>query len=748
VFRAKGGFVVAEQPSTACFVLFRLWAAGRMPRGWRFRSAERDQFLCRILSSFAVALLISAFAGGVNAEGAGNTSLRGTVSSGGAGLAGYDVSLYARFAGPFGGAGVLGSAITGPNGEFEINYHLPRGPSSLSQPLLFVRAQSGAAMLASAIGQAPVAGPVVVNERTTVATGFAFAQFVDGLAIDGNRYGMLNAVRMAANMAQPATGDVAAVLALPPNGPETTALRTFNALANIVAQCVAAQAGCEALFDATTPPEGARPGNVLQAVANIAKYPWLNVAGLFDLSQTRPAYTPALDGPPDAWTLFLKFTGSFSSVQDENNLMNGPGAIAIDKMGYLWVADNYKPEAPSVPACAGERLLKFYPWGENFPGSPYFGGGLSGAGFGVSIAPNGLIWVGNFGFAGTGCPLPPANSVSVFTPEGQALSPDEGLTAGRISWPQSTVPDREGNIWIANCAADSVTVYPKGIAQGAFDVPIPPPAGANEKMKPFGIAIDHRGSAWVTGSFNSTLAVIGSEGKVDVIPPQAADGRVQLSRPMGVASDSRGNIWVANSDFMDVPCPPDIPRLGPATAPSIALFLRSPDHKPYPDSPFTGGGLTIPWGIAVDGNDTVWVANFGFPFDLAHPENAATWPAPNRVSHFCGADTARCPPTKRGVGKAISPDGTGYSSDALDRNTGVSIDPSGNVWLVNNWKPSPNLSNPGENSIVALVGAAAPLDTPLIGTPKSFDRRLNTGEGKLAEATRRVLGLLRPGGEH
>ena len=159
------------------------------------------------------------------------------------------------------------------------------------------------------------------------------------------------------------------------------------------------------------------PTNVLEAVANIAKYPWLNVAELFDLSLAQAVYGPALaQQPPDAWTLFLKFTGSFSSVQDENNLMNGPGAFAIDRKGFLWVNDNYVPQPPDKLACAGTRLLKFYPWGENFPGSPYFGGGLSGAGFGISIAPNGLIWVGNFGFAGTGCPLPPANSVSVFRP--------------------------------------------------------------------------------------------------------------------------------------------------------------------------------------------------------------------------------------------------------------------------------------------------------------------------------------------
>ena len=674
--------------------------------------------LRRILSGSTIVLLVLAVAGIPRAEGAKGASLRGTVESAGTGLAGYHVSLYAAEVASPGAGQVVGHAITGPVGEFAIDYDVPGGSSS-SQPLLFVRAERGAALLASVVGQAPVAGPVVVDERTTVATGFAFAQFVEGSAITGNRYGMLNAIGMARNMADPKTGTVADVLRLPPNGGETTALPTFNSLANIVAQCIATPSGCQALFAATTVPGAPSPSNVLQAVANIAKYPWLNVPTLFDLSLQRQVFAPALAGPPDAWTLFLKFTGSFSSVQDENNLMDGPGAFAIDERGFIWVNDNYIPQPPDKLACAGTRLLKFYPWGENVPGSPYFGGGLSGAGFGISIAPDGLIWVGNFGFAGAGCPLPPANSVSVFRPDGRPL-PQTPFTAGPISWPQSTVPDRQGNIWIANCAADSVTQYPKGQRHKAFEIPIPS-GNATAKMKPFAISIDHEGNAWATGSLNSTLAVIGPDGVViDVIPPEGPDGRTQLARPMGIASDSRGNIWVANSDFMDVPCPPGAPDLGPATASSIALFLRDPSRTPHASSPFTGGGITLPWGIAVDGNDTVWVANFGFPFDLAHPDTAPEWEAPNRVSHFCGVDTAKCPPTKRGVGKAISPDGTGYTSDALDRNTGIAIDPSGNVWLTNNWKPTPLVNNPGGNSIAVLIGVAAPSKTPLIGTPQSF----------------------------
>ena len=54
---------------------------------------------------------------------------------------------------------------------------------------------------------------------------------------------------------------------------------------------------------------------------------------------------------------------------------------------------------------------------------------------------------------------------------------------------------------------------------------------------------------------------------------------------------------------------------------------------------------------------------------------------------------------------AISPD-TGYTSDSLVRITAVAIDPSGNVWLASNWKKTPVHQNPGENSLVVIVGAA------------------------------------------
>lgn len=318
---------------------------------------------------------------------------------------------------------------------------------------------------------------------------------------------------------------------------------------------------------------------------------------------------------------------------------------------------------------------------------------------------------------------PPSNSVSAFLPNGQPVPRGEnGFTNGAISWPQATIPDRKGNIWIANCGSDSVTVYPDGNPPKAFNVPIP--VGQSGQMKPFALAMDHLGNAWVTGNINSTLAVIGPKGQnVDLNDRPATDKKVQISRPMGIASDSRGNIWVANSNWMDVPCGDAPLTLGPGTSPSVALFPRDNNRKPFQDSPFSGGGgLTIPWGIAVDGNDTVWVANFGFPFGTGPGNSSGDKGGLNRVSHFCGMDASKCPPSKQKVGAPISPDGTSYMTDALVRNTGLAIDPSGNVWLANNWKMKPIQGNPGGNSVVVMVGAAGPIKTPLVGTPVPFNQ--------------------------
>ena len=181
-------------------------------------------------------------------------TLQGKVESAGTGLPGYAVSLHASYVEHGPTWTLLGTGTSDSAGNFQLTYSIPPGLLSDRQPLLFIEAARGGVLLANAVGAASGApAAVVINDRTTVALGNAFAQFIDGAQISGNLYGMANAAHMAANLADPETGAVGVVLASMPNGIETSTLATFNTLANAVAACVSDEAHCAQLFAAATP---------------------------------------------------------------------------------------------------------------------------------------------------------------------------------------------------------------------------------------------------------------------------------------------------------------------------------------------------------------------------------------------------------------------------------------------------------------------------------------------------------------
>ncbi|HET8663233.1 MAG TPA: hypothetical protein VFM08_02865 [Nocardioides sp.] len=646
-------------------------------------------------------------------------------------MAGYRVTLFANYLGRGPHWARLDSDVSNSAGHFRLSYQL-RKTQFADSPLLFLQARRGKVLLASALGPAASVdgGSVTVNERTTVATGTAYARFVRGTRVDGNKYGMRNAAAMAANLADPSTGAVGAVLASVPNGSETSTLATFNSLTNVIDACIASRRSCLDLFAATAPPRRQPSRNVLQSVARIARYPsypdYRKVSGdpLFELSRRTPVNTPSLTTEPTNWLLFLKFTGGDYSTQDSDNLINGIGNFAIDAKGFAWGNDNAEPEPEGTIACAGERLLKFDPSGQPVPNTPYFGGGLSGVGYGITLDPDGHVWVGNFGFQDPPCFFRPGvrarhNSVSEFGPNGHPISGEHGYRAGNIRWPQGTISDRSGNIWLANCGNDTVTMYPHGNPAKAVNIPLgPTPPARRPQMKPFGLATDAHGNIWAVNNRGNSVSVISPHGKLLETLPGTYKGKTVLSHPVANAADLEGNMWVTNSDWLDSPCPTRT-QLGTAENPSITLF-RQDTRTPYPGSPFTGGGLTLPWGIAVDGADTVWAFNFGN--SPVEPDGSQPTDIPTGISRFCGIRTENCPRGLK-VGDPITP-GTGYRSDSLERITGAEIDPSGNIWITNNWKLDANpFVNPFGNSFVIAVGAAAPLKTPLIGPPVSFGGR-------------------------
>lgn len=102
----------------------------------------------------------------------------------------------------------------------------------------------------------------------------------------------------------------------------------------------------------------------------------------------------------------------------------------------------------------------------------------------------------------------------------------------------------------------------------------------------------------------------------------------------GLALDSNGNAWVASQN----------------------------DNKIYgirPDGTVIGGfggleqgGINGPWDVTVDGDDNLWVTNFG-PLQVLSNFTEV------RLSKLCGATLTNCPEHAR-VGTSISPT-SGYT---------------------------------------------------------------------------------------
>jgi len=597
----------------------------------------------------------------------------------------------------------IGEATTDTSGRFTVTYK-----KKSSSSIFFVKADVGDGVQFIAVLGSNLPASATVNELTTVAASYSMAQFLRTGVISGNSFGLQIAAGMNDNIVMSATGQSSPVLLNSPNADQTNSLRSTRSLANLLAACVADPTVTTSLFALTTPEGGPLPDNTAQALANLARDPGRHVDGIYELTLLSDLYTPPLAAMPDAWTVTVKINDSGSDAP--NFLISGPGNLAFDKRGYAWVTNNTVQGTP----CSGIFNLVFKPNGEpadggsGTPRSPLTGGGVLGGGFGVTIDSRGFGWFGNFGWGNrlqcTPDPIPsdPGNgSISRFTPSGVAMSQPSGYQGGPLR-AQGLGADASDNIWISSFENDRVYVFRRGNPQQS--VWVHPYHGA----APFDVAIASDGTAWVSntgglpfGEFPRSIAkyalVNGAlqEQFLHVLPE--ADGL------RGLSLDSHGNAWLA--------------ALG-----SNKIYLFGPDGTEL--GRFQGGGMCAPWDTAIDGEDNVWVANFG---PLQQGNNFT-----GRLTKLWGIH----PPPGHTVGEAISPP-SGYTVPSagsevllhngqplyglppapsclipMMRQTAVVIDQAGNIWSINNWKPDFDTDtqggNPGGDGIIIFVGLAAP----------------------------------------
>lgn len=633
--------------------------AGRSPRNLRRRAGWT--------TAAATLLTGAALAGGVlpgSARGAAPAELSGVVRIGTLPLGASRVVVYAAGS----RAPVrLGAGWTNTAGGFRVAYARPHGVG-----ILYVTATGTNRPAGSAVQLLGVAGTVqrparsvTINELTTVGAAYALNRFAAGPRISGMSPGLENAAATSANLVNPQTGAFGAVVTAAPNGGDTRTLRTLADLADILAGCThRGPIVCARLFAAARPPGGRAAATTLEAALDIARNPVHNAARIFSLPKTDD-YGPRLSVAPTAWVLSLVYRdGGF----------NGPGRMAFDSRGNVWVTNNFEPPYPGT--AAGRGLISLSPTGVPINASPVTGGGLEGVWWGIAIDQHNRIWTANYTGADTADFYSPdfigGDTVSEFNDAGVPISPT-GYTAGGLRAPQGLAVDRQGNIWIANHIGNSVTEYPHGDPAEARVYTSP------TLTLPFAIAIDAHGTKWIDD--NAISASIGGVTRIDasghVYPAIHGGG---LISPQGMAVDQRGNVWVAD--------------LG-----SNSVTEINPNGTINSRSPIKAKSLVGPWSVAVDGDGNIWVASF----------------IGETLTELCGANRSYCPPGVR-TGAAISPPARGFSNGGLEHLTAVQVDESGNVWVANNWT---TLSPPtGGNGLVEFIGLAAPVRTPLIGPPQ------------------------------
>jgi streptogramin lyase len=592
-------------------------------------------------------------------------SITGMVMGGSGAISGATVTLYEATT----TVSKLSSAVTDAGGNFVLYYIKPTN----SNALLYLTATGGTVAGASgpngAIKLSAVLGLVstdpmsaTINELTTVASAYSMAQFAGAAGISGPSPGLRNASSTVANLVDVQSGQLGTVIQNAANGSSTTTLATLNALADILAGCVESATpavSCGNLFAAVTPPGEAPPTDTWRATVLIALNPANNVNGIFKLIPASLPYTPAIGTLPDSWVLALRYTGGG---------MDAPGGMAIDAFGNVWTENNF--EFGSSPNMPGLAVTELGPNGAVLSANGFSGGGIFGPGWGISLDQTGNVWVGNF----------KGNSISKLDSTGSPLSPSTGFTQGNLANPQATVVDLLGSIWIANNdlggTTGSITVYLAGDPTKALNFT----AGGIDH--PFDIAIDATGNVWATNAFGNSVTKLNPTGLP--FPGSPFTGNASMLSPHGMGIDQEGNVWVANLGSED----------GSVVGTTVTELTSS--GAAAPNSPFTGGGIKGPWGLAIDGADHVWIANF----------------LGVSVSELCGTNTADCP---KGVstGQPISPPTGFLANGALQHLTAVRVDSSGNVWVCNNIADL--ATQAGGNAMVELIGIAAPVKTPQFG---------------------------------
>ncbi len=255
-----------------------------------------------------------------------------------------------------------------------------------------------------------------------------------------------------------------------------------------------------------------------------------------------------------------------------------------------------------------------------------------------------------------------------------------GITGmAEFSYPTGVAVDSQLNVYVADSNNSTIRkVAPDGttstFAGNGASGYVEGTGTAAAFNYPYGVAVDPQGFVYVADSANnrirkitpggatSTLAGNGMYGNVD--GTGGPTGTAQFSDPMGVAVDSQGTVYVADTGN---------DTIRKITPDGTTTTLAGNGDGGYADGPPTQAAFYDPWGIAVDAQGNVYVADvINYRIRKVAPDGTTSTLAGNGSMCDAGGYLAGC-----------YADGTGGPSGtaAFNYPIGVAVDDQGYVYV-------------------------------------------------------------------
>ncbi len=308
-------------------------------------------------------------------------------------------------------------------------------------------------------------------------------------------------------------------------------------------------------------------------------------------------------------------------------LFNGPGGVAVDSAGNVYVADSGNSTIRKVTGGGVVTTLA------GTPGQSGSADGTGGAAqfydpSGVAVDGGGNVYVADLDKE---CIRKVTSAGVVTTLAGSAIrvvmsggvvtmqtgSADGAGAAAQFYDPYSVAVDGAGNVYVADSGNSTLRKVTSGgvvttLAGSPGQSGSADGAGGGARFDfPHGVAVDGAGNVYVADSGNSTLRKMTGGGMVTTLAgsagqPGSADSAGSAARfdqPYGAAVDSMGNVYVADTYNH---------TLRKVTSSGMVVTLAgTPGQTGSADGVGSAARFSYPSGVAVDSAGNVYVADFG-----------------------------------------------------------------------------------------------------------------------------------------